>query len=67
MICLNCGRTLKNLQSKEIGYGPACYKKIYGSSIPIRSRDRPITEKFPYYDIPGQISWNDYLQMLTAE
>lgn len=28
MVCLRCGRSLKNLNSIKRGYGPACYKKI---------------------------------------
>lgn len=28
MICLRCGRTLKNPDSIKRGFGPGCYKKM---------------------------------------
>ena len=30
--CLRCGRKLKNLTAKQLGYGSVCYKKIQASS-----------------------------------
>ena len=26
--CLRCGRRLKKLQARELGYGPVCWQKI---------------------------------------
>ena len=26
--CLRCGRKLKKLQARELGYGPVCWQKI---------------------------------------
>lgn len=28
VICKKCGRILKGLESKSLGYGPTCYKKV---------------------------------------
>lgn len=62
MTCAICGRRLKSLRSRELGYGPVCCKKAFG---------KPITEKgkhglqedgdIPCYDIPGQMTLDDYL------
>lgn len=30
-VCMECGRKLRSQQSKEVGYGPVCYK----SSVPV--------------------------------
>ena len=29
--CVFCGKPLKNLKSKKLGYGPGCYKKYVKS------------------------------------
>lgn len=26
--CLRCGRRLKKLQARELGYGPVCWQKV---------------------------------------
>ena len=31
--CLRCGRKLKNLDARKIGYGTVCYKKMLSSRI----------------------------------
>ena len=31
--CLNCGRTLRNAVSRKAGYGPVCYKKMFGNNM----------------------------------
>lgn len=64
MKCSVCGRKLKNAKSQEIGYGPVCYRRIFGSA-PKRQRIRDRgggEEDIPCYDIPGQISMEEYLQ-----
>lgn len=64
MKCYACGRDLKSAASREAGYGPVCYKKMFGKSLRIRDGDRQIrtsTDDFPYYDIPGQMSIEDFL------
>lgn len=67
MNCSVCGRVLKSEKSKELGYGPVCYKKIFGG---IRKRknlngnDSSIGV-FHSQDIPGQVSLDEYLKSLT--
>lgn len=64
MKCYACGRDLKSVSSREAGYGPICYKKMFGKSLRIRDGDshtRIPTDDFPYYDIPGQMSIEDFL------
>lgn len=68
MTCSLCGRKLKNEKSQEIGYGPVCYRRMFGSSLKRqRIRDRGGGEDIPYYDIPGQINIEDYLKSLGNE
>ncbi len=69
MKCSICGRKLKNPKSRELGYGPVCYKRKFGSS-PRTSRrgndiDSPIEEVG--YNLPGQISMDEYLQTVFGE
>lgn len=63
MICLICGRALKTQQSKDLGYGPVCYKKMFGN-LPSKGKNRKLyqgIDDIPYYEIPGQMTLNDYL------
>lgn len=64
MKCLGCGRELKTQLSKECGYGPVCYKKIFGCSIKTRASNESnsSSSEFPYYEIPGQMTLDDYLK-----
>lgn len=64
MKCGLCGRTLKNSDSRKMGYGSICYKRIFGNgSRPRRRAQRePPSESAVYYEIPGQISIEDYLR-----
>ncbi|MCX4351729.1 MAG: DUF6011 domain-containing protein [Lachnospiraceae bacterium] len=66
MTCSLCGRKLKNEKSQEIGYGPVCYRRKFGSPLKRqRIRDRGGGgEDIPYYDIPGQIEIEEYLKSL---
>lgn len=32
-VCMECGRKLRSQQSKEVGYGPVCYKRVFGTSV----------------------------------
>lgn len=32
-VCMECGRKLRSQQSKEVGYGPVCYKRVFGTSM----------------------------------
>ncbi len=68
MKCLICGRKLMNPQSREIGYGPVCHKRKFGSSPHARRRDiEPPAGQAPDYNIPGQISMEDYLKELLGQ
>lgn len=63
MICLNCGRKLKSITSREAGYGPVCYRKMFGTSLRGSRKDSVSeTADTPYYNIPGQMTMDDYLQ-----
>ena len=66
MICLNCGRKLKSEASKEAGYGPVCYRKMFGTRLRSSRKDR-ISEMSDTtcYDIPGQMTMEEYLQMVS--
>lgn len=63
MLCSVCGRRLKSRKSKEIGYGPVCYKKAFGVLAGGSSKDNGVlhADSIPYYDIPGQMTIEDYL------
>lgn len=64
MICLNCGRKLRSAVSREAGYGPVCYKKMFGTSLRSSRKDR-VSEATDTtcYNIPGQMTMEEYLQM----
>lgn len=64
MICLNCGKRLKDAKSIERGYGPICYKKVKGNTTARKytcKDSSKAADEFPYYDIPGQMNLEDYL------
>lgn len=64
MICLNCGRKLKSVASREAGYGPVCYRKIFGTSLrSSRSDNASNTMEIPHCNLPGQMTMDEYLQM----
>lgn len=66
MICLNCGRKLKSVASREAGYGPVCYRKMFGTNLQ-SSRKYGVSETdyTPYYNIPGQMTMEEYLQTVS--
>lgn len=71
MFCSVCGRKLKSPLSIEAGCGPVCYQNLYGKALNSRESLRKgvvvnQTEK-GCYDIPGQISLEDYLQELDGK
>lgn len=62
MICLNCGRELKSVASREAGYGPVCYRKMFGASLRSNRKDSiSKTADIPCYNIPGQMTIEEYL------
>jgi hypothetical protein len=69
MKCKMCGRVLKNTMSRQAGYGPVCYRKMFGKYIYVRSRERSMLKQHEtttgdntYCWIPGQMKVDDYLQ-----
>lgn len=65
MDCSVCGRKLKSARSQALGYGPVCYRKIFGSSPRSAGKDMVSeTTDIPYYDIPGQMTMEEYLQTI---
>lgn len=61
-ICAGCGRKLKTETSRELGYGPVCYGKIYGSSSRTANKmNKASTDEIPYYEIPGQMTLEEFL------
>lgn len=67
MKCSVCGRRLRDPESMETGYGPICYQKVFGRKrVKMKSREGKDTLKsFPDYDVPGQMTIEDYLCSLT--
>lgn len=64
MKCLICGRALRSPQSKKLGYGPICYRRAFGKTMKKMKTEsvKEVFNSFPSYDIPGQISIEEYLQ-----
>nr|DAX60727.1 MAG TPA: GTPase [Caudoviricetes sp.] len=63
MKCYACGRELKSPRSREVGYGPVYYRTVFGTSMK-QGNDKTTSSDssdFPYYEIPGQMSIEDYL------
>lgn len=49
----------------KVGYGPVCYKRVFGTSMRIRDGDKKTgtaSDDFPYYEIPGQMSIEDFIK-----
>lgn len=69
MKCFICGRKLKNPQSRELGYGPICYKRKFGNSprTGCRGKDVAPAAREEDYNLPGQISMDEYLQTFLGE
>lgn len=64
-VCMECGRKLRSQQSKVTGYGPVCYKRVFGTSMRIRdgdSKTSTVSDDIPYYEIPGQMSIEDFIE-----
>ena len=70
MKCGKCGRELKNLRSRQLGYGPVCYREMIEgrnkNRVQYKERGHP-SDDFSNYEIPGQMSIDDYLRMISAE
>ena len=66
MKCSACGRRLISSKSQESGYGPVCYKRLFGtqSRQRVKSNMTISSTQSVDYNIPGQISIDEYLQSL---
>lgn len=68
MKCLICGRKLRSPQSRECGYGPVCYKKVFGNALYTGNQHGPFFNgKISDCELPGQISMEDYMQMVLGQ
>ncbi len=62
MTCSVCGRELKSAESRKLGYGPVCYRKVFGSTPKSqKASEEDGGSDFPYYEIPGQMNIEDFL------
>ncbi len=67
MICANCGRKLKSAASREAGYGPVCYKRIFGISLRGRCPNNALeTAAAHYHALQGQMTVEEYLHMVSG-
>lgn len=68
MQCNLCGRRLKSSDSIEIGYGPVCYQKVFGSSKRIkRGEALQSADEIPYYDIRGRCLWKIFSHPMRSK
>lgn len=66
--CALCGRKLKKEKSRELGYGPVCYKKRYGNCLRARcKKENSFIGGSLNSGLPGQMSIDDYPQLFSAE
>lgn len=66
--CMLCGRKITDPKSIEIGYGPICYRKKFGITVAVgKKRATRITPDTPCYDIPGQITIEEYLKTALGQ
>ena len=65
MTCGMCGRVLNNPDSKKMGYGPVCYKKMFGSPPPKEKKEKRSDGcEEPHEDaMPGQMEISDLLKI----
>jgi len=66
MVCITCGRKLKADKSKELGYGPVCYRKLFGISIQSGGKvGMTSVDTLNRYEVPGQMSMEDFLSQMV--
>lgn len=65
-LCNRCGRRLKGAKSKERGYGPVCYSKIYGTETESNNYSSSYSSysMLENYEVPGQIELSEYMKGL---
>ena len=61
-VCMECGRKLRSQQSKEVGYGPVCYRKMFPEQFTGKT-NKGIAIEREIYDIPGQMDISDSIDM----
>lgn len=65
MKCSACGRKLRNQISREAGYGPVCYGRIFGRSIMAKAAKGGSKGKresrVGRIGLPGQMEIEDYI------
>lgn len=63
MTCAMCGRRLRSETSRQLGYGPVCYKKMFGTSARIRADNgrNTVSSEEEEYIIPGQMTLEDFI------
>jgi len=49
--CQNCGRKLKDPESRERGYGPECWGKITGIHVSEMGEDEQIDGQMSIFDL----------------
>lgn len=62
MNCLCCGRALKSARSRELGYGPVCYRRLSGGSAALGKQHPRHADAPGCQGIPGQMSMDDFLR-----
>ncbi len=66
--CLLCGRNITDPKSVETGYGPVCYRKKFGVTAAAgRRRAVRAASDVPYYNIPGQMTIEEYLKAVSDQ
>lgn len=68
VLCGKCGRTLKDPESIQRGFGPVCYRKVMPPTpkkekIVRKSNDNYNIMEDPDYQIPGQMELSDFIEM----
>lgn len=73
MKCKICGKPLKNPRSREVGYGPVCYRRVFCSSISVQIRERSTSKQCiktagdnTHCLIPEQMRLQEYLKITGA-
>lgn len=66
MECVACGRQLRDPQSMERGYGPVCYRRIFGAAR-LGRRKQPSANLMQDYEVPGQITMDEYLHSVAGK
>lgn len=61
---LNLWAAVKERKKQGAGVWPVCYKRTFGSVKLRGHKENSSAEEMPYYDIPGQITIEEYLKSL---